>query len=139
MAQGGRGLKRSWGRFQRRPLGARLAAVALTIVVIGGVAYGVSTRSGNGASSGTVTPPSAQVTALEDASTSTAGITSKTITIGFPISNLDALASNLGFSTDVEYSEQAKAIDLFVNQINEDGGVYGRKIIPDIIEHRSDK
>jgi hypothetical protein len=112
----------------------RLATVAVIMVVIGGIAYGLSTNAGNDAGSSTVTTPSAQVTALEGASTSTAGITSKTITIGFPISNLDALASSLGFSTDVEYSEQAKAIHLFVNQINNEGGIYGRKIIPDIVD-----
>jgi hypothetical protein len=133
MAQGTPGLKRSWGRFKRRPLGVRLGTVAVIMVVIAGIAYGLSTNGGNDTGSDTVTTPSAQVKAFENASTSTAGITSKTITIGFPISNLDALAPSLGFSTDVEYSEQAKAIDLFVNQINKEGGVYGRKVIPDIV------
>ena len=60
-------------------------------------------------------------------------MTSKTIRVAFPIADLDALASNLGFETDVEYSEQAKAINLFVDQINNAGGVYGRKIIPEIV------
>ena len=134
MAQGTRGLKTSWRRFQRRPVGVRLGTVVVILVVIGLIAYGLSTNGGNQHSSaGTVTTPSAQVTALEHASTSTVGITSKTITVGFPVSNLDALASNLGFETDVEYTEQAKAIDLFVDQINKEGGVYGRKIIPDIV------
>ncbi|MGO9343941.1 MAG: ABC transporter substrate-binding protein [Acidimicrobiales bacterium] len=133
MAQGTRALKRSWGRFQRRPVGVRLGTVAVIIVVIGGIAYGLSSNTGNDAGSSTVTTPSARPTALENASTSTVGITSKTITIGFPVSNLNALASNLGFETDVEYSEQAKAIDLFVDQINNEGGIYGRKIIPDIV------
>ncbi len=134
MAQGTRAVKRSWGRFQRRPLGIRLAAVAIVIVVIAGIAYGLSSSSGNANASRVVTiPPSAEIKALENASTSTVGITAKTITVGFPVSNLNALASNLGFETDAEYGEQAKAIDLFVDQINNAGGVYGRKIIPDIV------
>ena len=133
MAQGTRGLKTSWRRFQRRPVGVRLGTVVVIMVVIGGIAYGLSTKAGNNTGSGTVATPSAQILALEHASTSTVGITSTTITVGFPVSNLNGLAASLGFETDVEYSEQAKAIDLFVNQINDQGGVYGRKIVPDII------
>jgi len=48
-------------------------------------------------------------------------VTSGQITVAFPISNLARLASQLGFEGDVEYSEQAKAIRLFVNHINATG------------------
>jgi ABC-type branched-subunit amino acid transport system substrate-binding protein len=114
-------------------MGVRLGTVAVIIVVIGVVAYGLSTNAGKSTGTGTVATPSAEAKALENASTSTVGITSKTITVGFPVSNLNALAGNLGFETDAEYGEQAKAIDLFVDQINNDGGIYGRKIIPEIV------
>lgn len=67
---------------------------------------------------------------VSHASTSTRGVTATTINIAFPVANLDALASTYGFAGDVEYTEQAKAINLFVNQINDSGGINGRKINP---------
>ena len=67
------------------------------------------------------------------ASTSAAGVSAHAIRVAFPVSNLDALGAQLGFATDVEYTEQTKAIDLFVKQINDAGGIHGRKIIPDIV------
>lgn len=131
--QGGGRLGRSWRRFQRRPLGVRIASGALTIVVVAGIAFAASTgSSGNGkGATGSTTPPT--VTALEKASTSSVGVTARTITVAFPVSNLTALSSSLGFSSDIEYSEQKKAIDLFVNQINDAGGINGRMIKPLIV------
>lgn len=114
-------------------MAVRIGTVVVVMAVIGGVAYGLSQKSTSDTSPGPVSTPSAQEAALEHASTSTAGVTSNSIRIGFPVSNLDALASSLGFGADVEYSEQAKAIDLFVDQINDQGGIYGRKIIPEIV------
>jgi len=67
---------------------------------------------------------------VSGASTSTRGVTGSTINIVFPVANLDALASTYGFAGDIEYTEQAKAINLFVDQINEGGGINGRKINP---------
>ena len=67
------------------------------------------------------------------ASTSARGVTATTINVAFPVANLDALASTYGFEGDVEYTEQSKAIDLFVNQINDSGGINGRKINPIIV------
>ena len=64
------------------------------------------------------------------ASTSTRGVTSTAINVVFPVVNLQALSSEIGFAGDVEYTEQAKAIKLFVGQINESGGINGRKINP---------
>jgi Periplasmic binding protein len=67
---------------------------------------------------------------VSDASTSARGVTNSTINVAFPVANLDALASTYGFAGDVEYTEQTKAIDLFVDQINDSGGIDGRKINP---------
>lgn len=64
----------------------------------------------------------------DKASTSTRGVTEHSINVVFPVVNLTALASILGFSEDYEYKEQAQAINLFVGQINESGGIDGRKI-----------
>jgi Periplasmic binding protein len=62
------------------------------------------------------------------ASTSSRGVTAKTINVVFPVVNLAALSSQLGFAGDVEFTEQTKAIKLFVKEINDKGGINGRKI-----------
>jgi Periplasmic binding protein len=78
-----------------------------------------------------ISPPAGATTIpVSQASTSTRGVTSTTINVGFPVANLDALASTYGFAGDVEYTEQARAIHLFVNQINDGGGINGRRINP---------
>ena len=77
----------------------------------------------------------ADSTAVTQASTSTRGVTATTINVAFPVANLDALASMYGFAGDVEYTEQAKAIHLFVTQINDSGGINGRTINPIITSY----
>jgi hypothetical protein len=77
----------------------------------------------------------AATTPVSQASTSTRGVTATTINVAFPVANLSALASTYGFAGDVEYTEQAKAIHLFVNQINDSGGINGRKINPIITSY----
>jgi hypothetical protein len=124
---------RSWRRFQRRPVAVRVITIAVVVAVIAGIAYGVSSGGNDKKSAGPTTTLPADITALDQASTSAVGVTAKTITVAFPVSNLDALAGSLGFETDVEYSEQTKAINLFVDQINDSGGINGRKIKPVIV------
>jgi Periplasmic binding protein len=80
-------------------------------------------------------PAGATFTPVSQASTSSRGVTATTINLALPIANLDALASTYGFAGDVEYTEQAKAIHLFVNQINDSGGINGRKINPIITSY----
>jgi Periplasmic binding protein len=70
------------------------------------------------------------VTPVDRASTSARGVTKSAINVVFPVVNLQALASVYGFAGDVEYTEQAKAINLYVGQINAAGGINGRKINP---------
>ena len=67
-------------------------------------------------------------TPVDRASTSARGVTKSAINVVFPVVNLEALSSEYGFAGDVEYTEQAKAINLFVGQINAAGGINGRKI-----------
>ncbi|HEY2213765.1 MAG TPA: ABC transporter substrate-binding protein [Acidimicrobiales bacterium] len=69
-------------------------------------------------------------TPVDQASTSTRGVTNTKINVVFPVVNLQALSAQLGFAGDVEYTEQGKAIQLFVNHINAAGGINGRKINP---------
>lgn len=105
----------------------------VVLVAIAGLSYGVSSGSSSKNSPTPAQNLSPAVIALDKASTSSVGVTSKTISVGFPVSNLEGLASNLGFAGDVEYSEQVKAINLFVGQINDSGGINGRKIKPVIV------
>jgi hypothetical protein len=77
----------------------------------------------------------ATTTPVSQASTSSRGVTATTINVAFPVANLNALASTYGFAGDVEYTEQAKAIHLFVNQINESGGINGRSVNPIITSY----
>jgi Periplasmic binding protein len=109
-----------------------MVIAAVAIVVIAGVGYGVDTASSSRAGNGAPVLP-ADITALDQASTSSVGVTASTISVGFPVADLTALSQNLGFGADVEYSEQAKAINLFVDHINQAGGINGRKIKPVIV------
>ena len=51
----------------------------------------------------------------------------------FPVVAVNSLAGKFGFAEDKEYNEQTAAINLYVNQINKDGGINGRKINPMIV------
>ena len=99
----------------RRRAGAALALVVGLLATLG------AAPSGAGASA---------VVPVSGASTSTRGVTKTAINVVFPVVNLQALSTQLGFAGDVEYTEQGKAISLFVQHINDAGGINGRKINP---------
>jgi hypothetical protein len=101
------------GWRQRKVVGAMVALVGAT-----GLAFPTLSRAAKAP------------TPVTQASTSTRGVTSTKINVVFPVVNLQALSSELGFAGDVEYTEQAKAIKLFVSKINQSGGINGRKINP---------
>jgi Periplasmic binding protein len=125
--------KRSWRRFRRRPMRVQAISWVVLVVVVAGVAIGVTASSSSkspGANTGLVTGPT---TAVEKASTSSRGVTANSIRVVFPISNLTNLSSTMGFAGDVEFSEQTLAIHTYVNAINAAGGINGRMIIPDIV------
>ncbi len=67
---------------------------------------------------------------VSSASTSSRGVTDHSINVVFPVVALGSLAGKEGFASDAEFGEQTKAIDLFVKQINDKGGIHGRKINP---------
>ena len=56
------------------------------------------------------------------------------INVVFPVVAINSLAGKEGFAEDKEYNEQIPAIHLFVNQINNSGGINGRKINPIIAQ-----
>jgi Periplasmic binding protein len=124
--------KRSWRRFRRRPMRIQVVSWVLLLVVVGGVVFGITASS-----SSKVTPndglATGPTTAVQNASTSSRGVTSNSIRLVFPISNLTSLSSTMGFAGDIEFSQQSLAINTYVNAINAAGGINGRKIIADIV------
>jgi Periplasmic binding protein len=136
---GGGRLGRPWRRFRRRPVGVQIATgaavVVVVVVLVVVIALSGSSGSGSGGPTSSTTAASSRITPPGQASTSAAGVTDHTITVVFPVANLGALAGSLGFATDVEFSEQAKAINLFVRHINDHGGIHGRTIKADVVNY----
>jgi hypothetical protein len=143
-------LRRSWRRFRRRPAAFQVIAFVLVIAVIGGAVYGItastkksttnatagsggSSGSGSGADSGLGLGKPSGVS-IDQASTSSRGVSATSINVAFPVSNLTSLASNFGFAGDTEFGAQKAAIHTFVNAINDAGGINGRKINPMIVD-----
>jgi hypothetical protein len=127
---GGGRLGRSWRRFRRRSRVMQIVSVATAVVLVVGIGLAAVIGSSDNSS---IPPTAGNSTTPVQASTSTAGVTARTIRVVFPVSNLSSLAASFGFAGDVEYSEQTKAIDLFVKLINDGGGINGRKIDASIV------
>jgi hypothetical protein len=121
---GPRGLVRGRRRSFRIPALAVMAAVLL----------GATACGGSSSSSSTTAAPTAPSTggpsSVSTASTSSRGVTKDSINVVFPVVSLNSLAGQEGFAEDAEFGEQTKAITLFVQQINDAGGINGRKINP---------
>jgi hypothetical protein len=102
------------------------ALVVVVAVVLGAAACGTSTPSTSSTSS--TAPSTGGPSPVSSASTSSRGVTAHSINVVFPVVALNSLAGQEGFAEDAEFGEQAKAINLFVKQINDQGGINGRKI-----------
>lgn len=74
-----------------------------------------------------------KVTPVSQASTSSRGVSKHSINVVFPVISLNSLEGRFDVVSDVEFSEQNKAIHLYVNQINKAGGIHGRDINPIIV------
>ncbi|HUY22466.1 MAG TPA: ABC transporter substrate-binding protein [Acidimicrobiales bacterium] len=109
----------------------QVGSVVVAVAVVAAASFFVGSGSSGGSPGSTTAPTPAGAPGRGAADG--AGVSAHAIKVVFPVSNLQALASNLGFAGDIEYGEQAKAIDLFVKQINDAGGIHGRKIDPVIV------
>ncbi len=98
-----------------------MSSVSAAIVL---VALSTAASPGAGASTSSALSP------VSSASTSSRGVAQHRITVVFPVVALNSLAGRIGFASDAEYGEQTKAITLFVKQLNDSGGINGRKINP---------
>ncbi len=114
-------------------------ALIVIAIVVGLIAWLVLAPSGTPGGGGIAgaAEPAARVftpTPVSQASTSTRGVSATSINVVFPVVAVNSLAGKLGFAEDKEYNEQIPAINLFVNQINQAGGINGRKINPIIVQ-----
>jgi hypothetical protein len=132
---------RTWRRFRRRSGATQAAALVAAVAVVGLLVYGVST-SGSGKSPSAATSTggspaggSGRPVGVDQASTSSRGVSGDEINVAFPVSNLTTLATNFGFAGDAEYGQQVNAIKTFVNAINSAGGINGRRINPIIASY----
>jgi hypothetical protein len=99
-------------------------------VLVGVAACGGATPSASSTVAATGSDPNGSPSSVSTAGTSSRGVTKSSITVVFPVVSLNSLAGREGFAEDAEYGEQTKAIKLFVKQINDAGGIRGRKIDP---------
>ena len=108
------------------------ALMAVAVVLVGAAACGSSSPSSSPSTSPATTGGSStsSPSPVSSASTSTRGITASTINVVFPVVSLNSLAGQEGFASDPEYAEQDKAINFYVKQVNDSGGINGRKINP---------
>jgi Periplasmic binding protein len=109
---------------------ARLAAVLPLFFVVALVAAGCSSSSSSSTSTTSGSGGSGAPSSVSSASTSTRGVTKDTINVAFPVVALNSLAGREGFAQDPEFGEQAQAINFYTKQINDSGGINGRKINP---------
>ena len=132
-------LGRSWRRLRRRPRATQVrTAVIIIAIVVGLIAWLVLAPAGTPGGSGTAgaaeVASSTSATPVTQASTSNRGVSATSINVVFPVVAINSLAGKEGFSADKEYNEQIPAIHLYVNQINNSGGINGRKINPIIVQ-----
>ena len=114
-------------------------ALIIVAIVVGLIAWLVLAPAGTPGGSGSagaaeLGSSSTTATPVSQASTSTRGVTATSINVVFPVVAINSLAGKEGFAEDKEYNEQIPAIHLYVNQINNGGGINGRKINPIIAQ-----
>jgi ABC-type branched-subunit amino acid transport system substrate-binding protein len=141
MGRGGLGitLRRRW-----REAGTGVKAGVIVVVVallagVGVIVAGSSGSSGNhvSASGPTTTAPNALGaggTSTTAAPGSTRGVTATQINVVFPVIDIAAIANAVGFAGGSDESYQ-EAIRTYVGQINNAGGINGRKINAEIVTY----
>jgi hypothetical protein len=141
-AKGG-GLGRAWRRFRRRSLTTQVVSVVVVVVVVAGVIAGIAAGSSSTSSSSSssssadaglgLSGPSG--VPVDQASTSSRGVSATTVNVVFPIADLGALSGSFGFAGDAEFGVQPAAIHTYVNEVNDAGGINGRKINAMIVHY----
>jgi hypothetical protein len=115
---------RSWRRLRRRPVAMQVRTALIVAVVVGGlIVWLVLAPSGT---AGAATP-------VSQASTSARGVSAHAINVVFPVISLASVSGEFDIQEDPEFAQQSNAIHVYVNQINDAGGINGRKINPIIV------
>jgi hypothetical protein len=132
---------RSWRRLRRRPRAMQVRTALIVVAIVVGLvtwlAFAPSGTPGGSGAAGAAevtSGSSSTATPVSQASTSNRGVSKTEINVVFPVVAINSLAGKEGFATDREYNEQIPAINLYVNQINNSGGINGRKINPIIVQ-----
>jgi hypothetical protein len=139
-ARGG-GLGRAWRRFRRRGAATQVLTVVIVVAVVAGVIAGIVAGSSSTTSSSSSSADSGLGTSgpsgvpVDQASTSSRGVSATTINVVFPIADLGALSGSFGFAGDTEFGVQPAAIHTYVNEINDAGGINGRKVNAMIVHY----
>lgn len=107
-------------RVGRSEIGRRLLRAAVAAAALGGVVGSALAQPPAGATS--------SATSVTQASTSSRGVSADAINVVFPIISFSSIEGEYEIKSDAEFGEQTKAIHLFVDQINDAGGINGRKI-----------
>ena len=120
------------GADLERPRSRRIRMLTVAGLVVLGTAACTASAPSTTRSTTVSTGPTTAVSPspVSTASTSSRGVTDDSINVVFPVVSLNSLAGREGFAEDAEYGEQTKAIQLFVKQINDAGGIHSRKINP---------
>ena len=95
----------------------RLALVGLVLALVALTACGSSTKKSSGSSPASTAPGSTKLGT---------GVTANEIKVGVMLIDFNCLASVY----DEERPDQKQAYEIFVNDINNKGGINGRKIVP---------
>ena len=126
---------RSWGHFVRRSRATQIRTVLLVVVILGATVAWVATAPASSSTAPASSTSQGSAVPVDQASTSSRGVDATGINVVFPVVSLNSLAGQEGFAQDVEFGQQSEAIHLFVNQINNAGGINGRKINPIITSY----
>src|SRR5580692_11157919 len=134
---------RTWRRLRRRPRAMQIRTVLMILAVVVGLVIWIvmapsgtpGSAQGAGASEAPVRAAAATVTPVSQASTSARGVSAHSINVVFPVISLTSLQGKFGLASDNEFGAQTYAIHLFVNQINQAGGIHGRDINPIIVSY----
>ena len=129
------GVARSWGHFVRRPRATRVRTLLLVVVVLVVTTVWIATAPSSSSPLPAAASDQMSAVPVDQASTSSRGVTATAINVVFPVVSLNSLAGQEGFASDVEFGQQTEAIHLYVDQINHDGGINGRMINPIIASY----
>ncbi len=133
MPSAGVRLRRAWRRIGEQGAWLRIVAVVAIIAVVGGAVVGIVAVAGSGGGSGEGTGTSHPIRTLKDVPASTDGVSDKSVTVVFPVIDLSAAGSAAGL-TDITDEKDPAGITAYVREINDRGGVHGRKIDARIVK-----